>query len=93
MSGSARIVRYRHENSPETRARCWSVDLDYWADKIRQREHSANIKAAPNTYEQSDPPKLVNILEFDCRGLEFTEFRSEVGNKTVPLRMTDELGG
>jgi hypothetical protein len=45
----------------------------------RQREHSANIKAPPKTYEQTDPPKTVNILEFDCRGLEFTEFKSEVG--------------
>lgn len=44
-----------------------------------QREHSANIKAAPGTYEQTDPPKKVNVLEFDCRGLEFTEFKAEVG--------------
>jgi hypothetical protein len=44
-----------------------------------QREHSANIKAAPATYPQTDPPKTVNILEFDCRGLEFTEFKAEVG--------------
>jgi len=43
-----------------------------------QREHSANIKAAPATYEQSDPPKTVNLLELDCRGLEFTEFKAEV---------------
>ena len=46
--------------------------------KPTQREHSANIKAAPAVYEQSDPPKTVNILEFDCRGLEFTEFKAEV---------------
>jgi hypothetical protein len=43
-----------------------------------QREHSANITAAPATYEQTDPPKTVNILLFDCRGLEFTEFKAEV---------------
>lgn len=43
-----------------------------------QREHSANIKAAPATYEQTDPPKKVNVLEFDCRGLEFTDFKAEV---------------
>jgi hypothetical protein len=42
-----------------------------------QREHSANIKAPPATYERTDPPKTVNILEFDCRGLEFTEFKPE----------------
>jgi hypothetical protein len=49
-----------------------------------QREHSANIKAPPATYAQSDPPKTVNILEFDCRGLEFTEFKAEVGPPESP---------
>ena len=44
---------------------------------MRQREHSANIKAAPASYPQSDPPKKINILEFDCRGLEFVEFKAE----------------
>ncbi|KAH8731258.1 hypothetical protein GQ44DRAFT_822818 [Phaeosphaeriaceae sp. PMI808] len=48
-----------------------------WKCKNCKREHSANIKAAPATYEQTDPPKTVNILEFDCRGLEFTEFKAE----------------
>jgi hypothetical protein len=43
-----------------------------------QREHSANIKAAPASYAQTDPPKTVNILEFDCRGLEFVEFKADV---------------
>ncbi|KAF1840692.1 DUF866-domain-containing protein [Cucurbitaria berberidis CBS 394.84] len=48
-----------------------------WKCKNCKREHSANIKAAPATYERTDPPKTVNILEFDCRGLEFTEFKAE----------------
>ncbi|KAK3203971.1 hypothetical protein GRF29_106g1241701 [Pseudopithomyces chartarum] len=48
-----------------------------WKCKNCKREHSANIKAAPATYEQSDPPKTVNLLELDCRGLEFTEFKAE----------------
>ncbi|KAF2447780.1 DUF866-domain-containing protein [Karstenula rhodostoma CBS 690.94] len=48
-----------------------------WKCKNCKREHNANIKAAPAAYEQSDPPKTVNILEFDCRGLEFTEFEAE----------------
>jgi hypothetical protein len=43
-----------------------------------KREHSASIKAPPAAYAQTDPPKTVNILEFDCRGLEFTEFKAEV---------------
>ncbi|KZM27797.1 hypothetical protein ST47_g1062 [Ascochyta rabiei] len=41
------------------------------------REHSANIKAAPAAYERTDPPKMMNILEFDCRGLEFVEFKPD----------------
>lgn len=45
---------------------------------LPQREHSANIKAAPATYERTDPPKMKNILEFDCRGLEFVEFKADV---------------
>ncbi|PVH99914.1 DUF866-domain-containing protein [Periconia macrospinosa] len=48
-----------------------------WKCKNCKREHSANIKAAPASYEQSDPPKTVNVLEFDCRGLEFTEFKAD----------------
>ncbi|KAF2255499.1 DUF866-domain-containing protein [Trematosphaeria pertusa] len=48
-----------------------------WKCKNCKREHSANIKAAPASYDQTNPPKTVNILEFDCRGLEFTEFKAE----------------
>lgn len=43
-----------------------------------QRESSATIKEAPKAYEQAEPAKPKNILEFDCRGLEFTEFKPEV---------------
>lgn len=45
---------------------------------VLQREHSANIKAAPATYQRTDPPKTKNVLEFDCRGLEFVEFKADV---------------
>ncbi|KAF5134967.1 hypothetical protein MHUMG1_00906 [Metarhizium humberi] len=37
----------------------------------------SSIKAAPLAYEQSEPPKAHKIIEFDCRGLEFTEFKPE----------------
>lgn len=43
-----------------------------------QREHSASIKEAPKPYEQTEPPKAQKIIEFDCRGLEFVEFKPEV---------------
>jgi hypothetical protein len=43
-----------------------------------QRESSATIKAPPTPYQQTEPAKAQKILEFDCRGLEFTEFIPEV---------------
>ncbi|KAK3304379.1 uncharacterized protein B0T15DRAFT_239521 [Chaetomium strumarium] len=48
-----------------------------WKCKNCKRESSASIKAAPTPYEQAEPPKAQRILEFDCRGLEFTEFLPE----------------
>lgn len=44
-----------------------------------QRESTANIKAPPTPYKHSSPSKRQNIIEFDCRGLEFTEFKADVG--------------
>ncbi len=49
-----------------------------WKCKNCNRESSATIKAAPTSYEQGEPPKKQKIIEFDCRGLEFTEFIPEV---------------
>lgn len=46
---------------------------------LEQRESSATIKAAPIAYEQAEPAKPKNILEFDCRGLEFVDFKPDVG--------------
>lgn len=43
-----------------------------------QRESTASIKNTPHLYSQSSPPKKHNIIEIDCRGLEFTEFKSDV---------------
>ena len=45
---------------------------------LGQRESSATIRAAPTPYAQTEPAKSQKILEFDCRGLEFTEFLPEV---------------
>ena len=45
---------------------------------LLQRESSATIKTAPAVYEQSEPAKPRNIIEIDCRGLEFTDFKSDV---------------
>ncbi|KAK0651452.1 hypothetical protein B0T16DRAFT_403959 [Cercophora newfieldiana] len=48
-----------------------------WRCKNCKRESSASITAAPTAYEHSEPAKPRKILEFDCRGLEFTEFIPE----------------
>ncbi|KAF2471978.1 DUF866-domain-containing protein [Lindgomyces ingoldianus] len=48
-----------------------------WRCKNCKREHSAIIKAGPAAYPQTEPAKTQSILEFDCRGLEFTEFSAE----------------
>ncbi|KAH8899681.1 DUF866-domain-containing protein [Thozetella sp. PMI_491] len=69
-----------------------------WKCKNCKRESSASIKAAPTSYEQGDAPKAQKILEFDCRGLEFTEFQpegewlaegSESGTKFTGIELTE----
>ena len=51
-----------------------------------KRESSASLIAAPKPYEQSEPAKPQKILEFDCRGLEFVEFKPEVGCHSKDLK-------
>ncbi|KAM3513372.1 hypothetical protein MY11210_002953 [Beauveria gryllotalpidicola] len=41
------------------------------------RESTATVKAAAIPYKQHEPAKAQKLIEFDCRGLEFTEFKSE----------------
>ncbi|KAJ1337907.1 CXXC motif-containing zinc binding protein [Microdochium nivale] len=48
-----------------------------WKCKNCKRESSASIKLGPKPYEQAEPAKQQSILEFDCRGLEFTHFSPE----------------
>ncbi|RVD87859.1 uncharacterized protein DFL_002063 [Arthrobotrys flagrans] len=48
-----------------------------WKCKNCKREHSANIKTKATPYEQSDPAKRQNIVELECRGLEFVEFKPD----------------
>ena len=45
---------------------------------VIQRESTATIRAPANAYQQASPPKRQNIVEFDCRGLEFVEFKADV---------------
>ncbi|KAI4737804.1 DUF866-domain-containing protein [Aureobasidium sp. EXF-12298] len=48
-----------------------------WKCRNCKREHSASIKEAPKSYTHSDTPKAQKIIEFDCRGLEFVEFKPD----------------
>ncbi|KAH9885979.1 hypothetical protein F4778DRAFT_759933 [Xylariomycetidae sp. FL2044] len=48
-----------------------------WKCKNCKRESSCSIKVGPKPYAQSEPPKQQPIIEFDCRGLEFTGFSPE----------------
>ncbi|CAF9925918.1 hypothetical protein IMSHALPRED_006822 [Imshaugia aleurites] len=48
-----------------------------WRCKSCKRESTATIKNPPQAYTHASPPKQQNIIEFDCRGLEFTEFKSD----------------
>lgn len=57
-----------------------------------QREHTANVKEAPRAYPQSEPAKKVNILEFDCRGLEFVEFKADVSMACSPCELCVCIG-
>ncbi|KAL8740096.1 MAG: hypothetical protein Q9190_007166 [Brigantiaea leucoxantha] len=58
--------------------RCKSCKVcDRKADDGRKREATASIKEAPRSYQQSSPPTTQNIVDFDCRGLEFTQFRAD----------------
>ena len=36
------------------------------------------MKNPPKVYQHASPPTKQNIVEFDCRGLEFTEFLADV---------------
>ncbi|RGP72123.1 duf866 domain protein [Fusarium sporotrichioides] len=48
-----------------------------WKCKNCKRESSASVKSGPAAYEQTEPAKAQKIIEFDCRGLEFIEFKAE----------------
>ncbi|KPI37001.1 uncharacterized protein AB675_6078 [Cyphellophora attinorum] len=48
-----------------------------WKCKNCKRESHATIKTGPAAYEHSEPPKTTKLIEIDCRGLEFTEFKPD----------------
>ncbi|KAJ4150324.1 hypothetical protein LMH87_011078 [Akanthomyces muscarius] len=48
-----------------------------WRCKNCKRESTATVKGAAIPYQQHEPAKAQKVIEFDCRGLEFTEFKAE----------------
>lgn len=50
-----------------------------WKCRLCGRTHSASIVAGPNSYdpEKDDKRKGLKVIDIDCRGLEFTEFKPE----------------
>jgi hypothetical protein len=51
-----------------------------------QRTHSASILAAPKAYEAEAEGKKKGqkIIDIECRGLEFTEFKADVRPVLTP---------
>ncbi|EEH06853.1 DUF866 domain-containing protein [Histoplasma capsulatum G186AR] len=47
-----------------------------WKCRLCTRTHSASITNPPTAYEESNS-KGQKVIEFDCRGLEFTEFKAD----------------
>lgn len=47
---------------------------------MMQKTHSASITTGPHAYQIPENPKnkTQKIIELDCRGLEFTEFKADV---------------
>ncbi|KAI9841766.1 MAG: hypothetical protein M1838_003427 [Thelocarpon superellum] len=48
-----------------------------WRCKSCKRESSATIKEAPAPYQHASPPTRQKVIELDCRGLEFLEFKAD----------------
>ena len=58
----------------------------------------SDVKSAPKAYIKASPPTRQNILEFECRGLEFVEFKpdghwqckgEESGTKFTGINLTE----
>ena len=51
-----------------------------WRCRHCKREHSASITAGPFAYTASEDGKVKRqkVIEMDCRGLEFVDFKADV---------------
>ncbi|OQO09355.1 hypothetical protein B0A48_04753 [Cryoendolithus antarcticus] len=64
-----------------------------WKCQNCKRQHTASIIDAPKSYPQQSPPKPQNIITFDCRGLEFVEFKADGDWKAVGLESGTKFEG
>ncbi|KAJ5587156.1 uncharacterized protein N7459_002921 [Penicillium hispanicum] len=48
-----------------------------WKCRLCMKTHTASIVAGPHTYQADEKEKSQKIIELDCRGLEFTEFKPD----------------
>ncbi|OGM41632.1 hypothetical protein ABOM_009712 [Aspergillus bombycis] len=47
------------------------------ASFAKSKTHSASIVAGPNVYEADEKRKGRKVIDIDCRGLEFTDFKAD----------------
>ncbi|MCJ1473305.1 RNA polymerase II transcription factor B subunit 4 [Lambiella insularis] len=64
-----------------------------WKCKACKRESTASIKAPAAAYHHASPPTRQNIVEFDCRGLEFMEFKADGEWKAKGIESGTSFGG
>lgn len=48
-----------------------------WRCRGCNRSHTANVTAAPSSYNACSPPKRQNIIVLDCRGLDLIDFKAD----------------
>ncbi|KAL3473381.1 hypothetical protein BJX99DRAFT_233902 [Aspergillus californicus] len=65
--------RYEQREIPGSRGEANFV----WKCKLCQRTHSASIMTAPAAYEANDKRQGQKVIDLECRGLEFTEFKAD----------------
>ncbi|KAK5112592.1 hypothetical protein LTR62_003906 [Meristemomyces frigidus] len=56
-----------------------------WKCKNCKREHSVNILDTPKSYPHQSPAKPLNIIVFDCRGVDLQEFKADGAWKATGL--------
>jgi hypothetical protein len=54
-----------------------------WKCKLCQKTHSASIVNGPHAYAGDEKRKGTKVIEIDCRGLEFTEFKPDVSVSSI----------